>query len=156
MIFTLYLFQILDGVTDFSELLQEKNYENNNKVCFLWRDAPSSSSHQMFSKLWEEEFLTDLTLLVGSVQVPIKVHKVILAANFEYFRSMFSTGLKESALTEVYLPFVGSEDLRLLLRYAYSGEENLRKENVFQIVTLASYFGCEKLLNKCCEFIKTY
>ena len=155
MILTFYLFQILDGVTDFSELLQEKN-EINNKVCFLWRDVPSSSNHQMFSKLWEEEFLTDLTLLVGADQVPINVHKVILAANFEYFRSMFSTGLKESALTEVYLPFVGPEDLRLLLRYAYSGEENLRKENVFQMAALANYFGCEKLLNKCCEFIKTF
>ena len=128
-------------MTDFAELLHEKNKEHNNsKVCFLWRDVPSPSSHHMFSKLWEEEFLTDLTLLVGFDQIPIRVHRIILAADLEYFRSMFSGGLKESASTEVHLPFVGPEDLRLLLRYAYSGEENLRKENVFKMATLANYF----------------
>ena len=125
-------FQIVDDVTRFSELLQEKNKVNNNKVCSLWRDAPSSSSDQVLSTLWEEEFLTDLTFLVGPDQVPIKVHKVIVVAHFEYFKSMFSGGLKESTSSQVYLLFVGPEDLRLILNYAYSGKANLRKENVFE------------------------
>ena len=41
-------------------------------------------SYQQFR---DEEFLTDVTLLVGPDQVPIKVHKLVLAARFEYFKS---------------------------------------------------------------------
>ena len=110
----------------------------------------------MFSKFWENEIFTDITLLAGPDQVPIKAHRIILAAHFEYFNSMFSMGLKESTSNEVCLPFVGLEDLRLLLKYSYSGKANLTKENVFQITIMANYFGCKNLLDKCCEFLKTF
>ena len=82
------------------------------------------------------------------------MHKLVLAAHFEYFKSMFSSALKESTSTEVHLPFVGPEDLRLMLKYAYSGEANFNKESVFKMVVMANYFGCDNLLDKCSEFIQ--
>ena len=69
---------------------------------------------------------------------------------------MFSAGLKESTSTEVHLPFLGPEDLRLLLKYAYSGEVDLTKENVFQMVVMANYFGNRNLMDRCCDLLKTF
>ena len=116
----------------------------------------SMDEFQMFSKFWENEIFTDITLLVGPDQVPIKAHRIILAAYFEYFRSMFSVGLTDSTSTEVHLPFVDPEDLRLLLKYANNGKANLAKENVFQMLVMANYFGSRNFMNKCCDFLKMF
>ena len=154
------LFQILDDMIEtFSSLLQEKNEESHSSMCSLWVDDPTSTqegTYGSYIESWENGILTDVTLLVGPEKVPIKVHKVVLAAHFEYFRSMFSGGLKESASTEVYLPFVGPEDLKLILKYSYSEKRNLLKRNVFKMVVMANYFGSHNLTEKCCSFIKNF
>ena len=152
-----HILQILEGVTEFVQPLQTKNKQNKS-VCSFWVDVPpvATDELQMFSKFWENEIFTDIILLVGPDQVPIKAHRIILAAHFEYFNSMFSTGLKESTSREVCLPFIGLEDLRLLLKYSYSGKANLTKENVFQMTIMANYFGCKNLMDKCVDFLKTF
>ena len=153
------MFQILDGVAErFLGLLQDKNEKRDSLVCFFWVDVPPVPKIGIFAahtKFWQDRFLTDLTLLVGPDKIPIKVHKFVLATHFEYFRSMFS-GFKESKSTEVCFPFVGPEDLRLLLKYAYSGEANATKENVFKMAVMANYFGSDDLVNRCCNFIKKF
>ena len=129
-------------------------------MCSLWTTSvlPAWKAEvlNLYTKFFKEEFLTDLTLLVGPDQVPIKVHRVILAAHFEYFRSMFSVGLKESTSTVVRLPFVGPEDLRLILNCGYSEEADLTKENVLKMAVMAIYFGCNNLLDMCCTFIRQF
>ena len=69
---------------------------------------------------------------------------------------MFSSGLKESSATEVRLPFVGPEDFRLILNYAYSGKANATKENVFKMAVMANYFGSEDLSKRCCDFVNIF
>ena len=151
-------FQILDVLTGLKNPLQEQSGEDEKSVCFQWVNIPPPSrrSFEFYSEFLEQEFLTDLTLLVGPDQVPIKVHKLILAAHFEYFRSMFSPGLKESALNEVRLPFIGPEDFRLILKYAYTDELNLSKDNVFKVAVMANYFGSDNLQDRCCNFVKKF
>ena len=90
------------------------------------------------------------------VKVPIKVHKLVLAFHFEYFKSMFTSGLTESTAAEVHLPFVGPEDLMLMLNYAYTGQANFVPENVFRMAVMANYFGSENVINRCCKFIKKF
>ena len=157
---SLILFQILDGVeAKFSGLLQEKNEKPDSSVCSFWVDTPPVPNMGIFAlfwQFWQDRFLTNLTLLVGPDRIPIKVHDIILATHFEYFRSMFSSGLKESTGTEIPLPCVGPEDFRLILNYAYSGKANATKENVFKMVFLANYFGCDELINRCCNFVKKF
>ena len=149
----------MDGVQEFSKIIEKKKKSKSNPLCSLWVDGPRTTKDEAlkcYTKFWEDEFLTDLTLLVGPDQVPFKVHRVVLAAHFEYFRSMFSAGLKESTLTEVPLPCIGPEDLRLILKYSYSGAANLNKENVFKMMLLANYFGSEDLLDRCCDLLKHF
>ena len=156
----IFMFQILDGVNEFSKIVEKtEKVSKSNLDCSFWLEVPRTSKDEVlnsYTRFWEEEFLTDLTLLVGSDQIPIKVHRVVLSAHFEYFRSMFSAGLKESASAEVQLPFIGPENLRLILKYAYSWEANLSKENVFKILLMANYFGSEDLVDRCCDFLKYF
>ena len=109
-----------------------------------------------YNSLLEEDVFTDLTLLMGLTKSPIKVHKLVLAAHFHYFKSLFSSGYQESGANEISLPFVGPETFKLILNYAYKGEVNLTERNVFTISVLSNYFGCERLLDKCCEFVKQF
>ena len=127
-------------------------------MCSLWVDAarPSKKTSGSYTEFWENGTWTDFTLLIGPKKVPMKVHRVVLAAHFEYFKSMFSGGFKESASTEEHLPFVSPEDLRLILNYAYSEEPNLSKYNVFKVMDMASYFGSQNLTEECCSFIKNF
>ena len=117
---------------------------------------PQTSKESSHTEFLEQEILTDLTLLVGPKQVPIKVHKIILAADFDYFRTMFTCGMMESSQNVVRLPFVSPEDFKPILKYAYSGEVHLNTENVFKMAVLANYFGCKNILDRCCEFIKAF
>ena len=152
------IFRILDVVAGLANPLQEQNKDGNSVCCFRMNVPPPSTDAAIdtYSKFLESEFLADLTLLVGPDKVPIRVHKLVLAAHFQYFKSMFSSGLMESTSSEVHLPFVGPEDLNLILKYAYCGEVNLSKDNVFKIAVMANYFGCDVLMDKCCNFIKKF
>ena len=150
-------FQILEDVDDFLELMQET--DEIEDPCSFWVDTAPPSKNEAFDsffRFWEEEILTDLTLLVGPDQTPIKVHKLILATNFEYFHTMFTSGLMESSQNEVLLPCVSSEDFKLLLKYVYSGQVHLAKENAWKLTVLANYFGCKHLLYRACKFIKSF
>ena len=156
-----FRFQITDGLERFSGLLREKNDKRDSSVCSFWVDVPTSASATngssgCYSEFWDDEFLTDLTLRVGPNKAPIRVHRVVLAAHFEYFRSMFSSGLKESSSNEVYLPFVGPEDLKLILRYAYIEQIHLSKDNVFKLAVLDNFLGSKNLMNRCCDFVKQF
>ena len=149
-------FQILEGVEKFSRLLQNQSEKRKNSLCSFWGDMPQASKESSYTEFLEQEILTDLTLLVGPKQVPIKVHKIILAADFDYFKTMFTCGMMESSQNVVRLPFVSPEDFNPILKYAYSGEVHLNTENVFKMSVLANYFGCKNILDRCCEFIKAF
>ena len=149
------MFQILDDTIEtFSSLLQEKNEESHSSVCSLWVDAPqpAKKTSGSYTEFWEDGTLTDLTLLVGPEKVRMKVHRVVLEAHFEYFKSVFSGRLK----AEEHLPFVGPEKLTLILKYAYNEEPNLSKENVLRMADMANYFGSKNLTEECCSFIKSF
>ena len=137
-------------------MLKKREDSKNDPECELWMDVSSPSVFDSYTRFLEDGFLSDVTLLVGPKQDPIRVHRIILAAHFEYFISMFSTGLKESTSAEVHLPFIGPEDLRLILKYVYRGEADLTKENVFKMAIMANYFEGKDLMHKCCNFLKNY
>ena len=149
--------QILEELCDVNSLFEEESEKSNSEMCCFWVDTPNDSKTKpLYTQFWEEDFLTDLTLIVGPDKATIRVHRLVLAARLEYFKAMFSVGLNESSAQEVSLPFLGFDDMNLVLKYAYSGEANVTKENVFKMALLANYFGSDDLLNICCNFVKRF
>ena len=124
-------------------------------------DASSNSenNHHAFrtmKKMREDDVLCDVTLLVGQDKVGKKAHRFLLSVFSEYFKVMFTTGLKESTQQDVELPCVDPESFQLILDYFYDGEITLTPGNVHKLLLLANFFGVENLLNDCCRFINRH
>lgn len=80
----------------------------------------SSKSHGMISELKEfrkNGFMTDI-ILVSSDEREFKVHKIILISSSIIFKNMFTTGMQESSLKKIELPYSG-EALELVLDFIY-------------------------------------
>lgn len=82
------------------------------------------------------------------------VHKVILAASSDYFRGMFTCGMRESNQTRVALPFLVASELEALIRCSYSGTLQLSWDCVFEITCMALQLQFHTALSLCLDFMK--
>ncbi|GLC34698.1 ubiquitin-specific protease ubp15 [Pleodorina starrii] len=62
---------------------------------------------------------SDLTLTAGGRSFP--VHRAILAARCEFFKTMFASGFDDSTSKQVAMPDTDPDALQLLLRFIYGG-----------------------------------
>lgn len=82
------------------------------------------------------------------------VHRVILAAGSDYFRGMFTLGMRESHQTSVTLPFLSAPELKLLSSCSYSGALPLSWKNVFEITSTALQLQYQPALSLCFTFLQ--
>lgn len=73
-----------------------------------------------YKNLLDTGLLSDVTLLVADQK--FKAHRCILANSCEYFRAMFTGGLKESTQKVIEITDVGPEVFETILKFIYSGE----------------------------------
>jgi len=97
------------------------------------------------SKQMEELFLNDLysdvTLVVEGQA--LKAHRAILAVKSEYFRSLLTSGMKESHSKEVVLNETPIRGFRPLLRYIYTGRMSVSSQDlevILEVVGLANKY----------------
>ncbi|XP_078573498.1 zinc finger and BTB domain-containing protein 7A-like [Branchiostoma floridae x Branchiostoma japonicum] len=86
-----------------------------------------------------EGVLLDMTVVVGEEQ--FMAHSTVLAYGSAYFRSLFSSGMKESQEKRVDLkyPSVTAEAFRLLLEFLYTGQLVVCYENVYEVLAVANH-----------------
>lgn len=99
----------------------ERLEEMCKRLKFGYVVVRESSFAQDFGVLMEEPMrYSDVAFLVEGV--PIKAHKVFLAASSEYFKGMFTSGLKEAQQDEIDLPHVREPIFRAIREYCYTGD----------------------------------
>jgi len=79
-------------------------------------------------ELFLNDLYSDVTLMVEGQA--LKAHRAILAAKSEYFRTLLTSGMKESHSKEVELKETPIEAFRLLLRYIYTGHMSLADQDL--------------------------
>lgn len=82
------------------------------------------------------------------------VHKVILAASSDFFRGMFTCGMRESRQTRVTLPFLIASELEALIDCSYSGNLPLAWDCVFEITCMALQLQFQTALSLCFDFMR--
>uniref|UniRef100_A0A8P4JWK7 Kelch-like family member 33 n=1 Tax=Dicentrarchus labrax TaxID=13489 RepID=A0A8P4JWK7_DICLA len=93
--------------------------------------------------------LTDLTLSTEDGNI----HRVILAMGSDYFRSMFTLGMRESHQSCVTLPFLLASELELLIDCSYSGAISLSWKCIFEITSTALQLQYQPALSLCLNFL---
>ncbi|KAM6949523.1 kelch-like protein 33 [Aplochiton taeniatus] len=92
-------------------------------------------SLQSIRVLWEERLGCDVILEVEGMS--FDVHRVVMAASSDYFRGMFTSGMRESQQPRVTLPFLVASELEALIGCSYSGALPLSWGGVFEITCTA-------------------
>lgn len=102
--------------------------------------------------LWTNHVGCDITLDVLSAS--FRAHRVILAASSDYFRAMFTLGMRESTQSSVYLKFLSAPELEALIDCSYSGAVSLSWNCVFEITSTALQLQYQPALSLCLSFLE--
>ncbi|KAM9718101.1 kelch-like protein 9 [Menidia menidia] len=108
-------------------------------------------SLQFIKHLWMDKVGCDVILEAAGGW--LHVHRVVLAASSDYFRGMFTLGMKESHQLCVSLPLLLASELEVLICSSYSGTLPINWTNVFEITTTALQLQYQPALSLCFNFL---
>ncbi|XP_045383288.1 kelch-like protein 33 [Lemur catta] len=97
--------------------------------------------------LYREGVGCDLKLEAGGCQ--LRVHRAALACGSEFFGAMLLSGMRESQGTEVSLRTISTQDLRLLVSFAYSGVVRARWPGLLRAAQAALQYQSSSCLDLC-------
>ena len=98
------------------------------------------------------EFI-DVRLKVGEDE--FVAHRIVLAANSDYFHTMFAHGMKESnqEVIELEDENISSGAFKIVLDSMYNGEINVNDENVCEVLLAADHLQVSSVVQQCCEYL---
>ena len=77
------------------------------------------------------------------------VHKVILVSCSDYFRSMFTSGMKESNQREIELKGVTSKGLEKVIEVIYTSTTSLEGDDIFDVIAAATHLQVTPVIEFC-------
>ncbi len=98
--------------------------------------------------------LCDITIIIDGSE--FHAHKLVLIACSPYFEAMFLSGMAESRQKTVKLQGIEPTAFESILELFYTGKVCLTMDNVQAILSAASMFQVEHLMNACSEFLQKH
>ncbi|XP_024877101.1 kelch-like protein 5 isoform X2 [Temnothorax curvispinosus] len=111
----------------------------------------AENSLQIMESYLHKQQLTDVTLIAGNKRVP--AHRLVLSAGSEYFATMFTSSLRESAQNEIELMDVDGDALWALVLYCYTGCIELQEDSVESLLATACLLQLNPVIKACCQFL---
>ncbi|KAF7654657.1 hypothetical protein LDENG_00066270 [Lucifuga dentata] len=109
-------------------------------------------SLQSIGQLWTDRIGCDVILDVDGTL--FHVHRVLLAASSDYFRGMFTCGMRESHQTCIALSFLLACELETLIGCSYTGILPLSWQCVFEITCTALQLQFQPAISLCLKFLQ--
>ena len=102
----------------------------------------------------ESQFI-DVRLKVGEDIFP--AHRIVLAANSDYFYAMFTDGMKESnqEVIELKDESISPDVFKIILNSIYTGDLLVNEENVSKVLAAADHLQVASAVHQCCNFLLT-
>ena len=100
----------------------------------------------------QSEFI-DVRLKVREDIFP--AHRIVLAANSDYFHAMFTAGIKESnqEVIELKDESISPYALKIVMDSIYTGDFHVNEENVFEVLAAADHLQVTSVVKLCCDFL---
>ena len=103
------------------------------------------------NKLRQANVLCDVVLRVYDQQFP--AHRCILAASSLYFRSLFTSEMKEKLTGEVSLSGLSPHIMEEVLSFIYTGKVLVSEENAQELICAADYLLITSLKDVCSDIL---
>ncbi|XP_078279631.1 kelch-like protein 26 isoform X1 [Rhinoraja longicauda] len=113
----------------------------------------SASLLQGLSALRAREQLLDVVLMVNAVI--FRVHRAVLAACSDYFRAMFTGGMRETGQDVIELKGVSARGLKHIIDFAYSAEVTLDLDCIQDVLGAAVFLQIVPVVELCEQFLKS-
>ncbi|XP_033753796.1 kelch-like protein 26 [Pecten maximus] len=104
--------------------------------------------------LRDKQQLFDVILTAQNQKFP--AHRVVLASCCQYFRAMFTDGLKECQQMEIQLNGVTATGIRNLIDFAYTSKILLNFDNIEDILLSANHIQMLPVLQACSDFLRDH
>ncbi|KAM5232500.1 kelch-like protein 26 isoform 1-T1 [Hipposideros larvatus] len=126
--------------------------KNGALKCTFSAPSHSTSLLQGLAALRSQGQLLDIVLTVN--RETFHAHKVVLAACSDYFRAMFTGGMREASQDVIELKGVSARGLRHIIDFAYSAEVTLDLDCVQDVLGAAVFLQMLPVVELCEEFLK--
>ncbi|CAO2622728.1 Kelch-like protein 13 [Lemmus lemmus] len=113
----------------------------------------SSVVLQGFDQLRLDGLLCDVTLMPGDTDDAYPVHRVMMASASDYFKAMFTGGMKEQDLMCIKLHGVSKVGLRKIIDFIYTAKLSLNMDNLQDTLEAASFLQILPVLDFCKVFL---
>ncbi|XP_057616269.1 kelch-like protein 13 isoform X5 [Chionomys nivalis] len=113
----------------------------------------SSVVLQGFDQLRLDGLLCDVTLMPGDTDDAYPVHRVMMASASDYFKAMFTGGMKEQELMCIKLHGVSKVGLRKIIDFIYTAKLSLNMDNLQDTLEAASFLQILPVLDFCKVFL---
>ncbi|XP_015719929.1 kelch repeat and BTB domain-containing protein 4 [Excalfactoria chinensis] len=141
------------GTMDSSEETGGSSAEENYFVNYTFTDRSHSGrvAQGIMKLCLEDELFADVTISVEGKE--FQLHRLVLSAQSCFFRSMFTSNLKEAHNRVIELQDVSESVFQLLVDYIYHGTVKLRAEELQETYEVADMYQLTALFEECSRFL---
>ncbi|XP_005091272.1 kelch-like protein 9 [Aplysia californica] len=127
----------------------------HNDDRFLFKSSDHGKSVlEGLQQLRQMRQLFDVTLVADSQEFP--AHRVVLASCSDYFRAMFTDGLRESTESRISLNGLSATSTAHLIDFAYNSSINIDSDNVYDVLSGATHVQILPVISACENYLREH